>query len=168
MSEPINRLTARQRKPAGRHSEYDDLVATEICYRISNGESLASICRDERMPAASTVYLWLLQQKQFADSYARAREEQADTLADEIHSIADEPPKEVVDDKGIVRVDSGWVTWQKNRVDARKWVAAKLKPKKYGERQILAGDAENPVEVKHDLAIFDSILTNLELKRQDK
>jgi hypothetical protein len=28
----------------------------------------------------------------FADQYARAREEQADTLADEIQALSDEPP----------------------------------------------------------------------------
>jgi hypothetical protein len=96
------------------------------------------------------------------------REEQADTLADEIQAIADEPPQEIVDDKGISRTDSGWVTWQKNRVDARKWVAAKLKPKKYGERQVLAGDAENPLEVNVESKIFDTLLQNLELTKQAK
>jgi nitrogen fixation-related uncharacterized protein len=120
------------------------------------------------MPVHSTVYLWLLQNKQFSDNYAKAREEQADTLADEIQAIADEEPREVVDDKGIARVDSGWVTWQKNRVDARKWVASKLKPKKYGERQILAGDADSPVTVAADTSIFDAMLKGLELKQQVK
>ena len=123
---------------------------------------------EERMPVHSTIYLWLLQNKQFSDNYARARDEQADTLADEIHALADEPPAEIVDDKGISRVDGGWVTWQKNRVDARKWVAAKLKPKKYGERQVLAGDAENPLEVNVESKIFDTLLQNLELTKQAK
>ena len=123
---------------------------------------------EERMPVHSTIYLWLLQNKQFSDNYTRAREEQADTLADDIQAIADEPPAEIVDDKGISRVDGGWVTWQKNRVDARKWVAAKLKPKKYGERQVLAGDAENPLEVKVESTIFDTLLHNLELTKQAK
>jgi nitrogen fixation-related uncharacterized protein len=123
---------------------------------------------EERMPVHSTIYLWLLQNKQFSDNYTRAREEQADTLADDIQAIADELPAEIVDDKGISRVDGGWVTWQKNRVDARKWVAAKLKPKKYGERQVLAGDAENPLEVKVESTIFDTLLHNLELTKQAK
>jgi nitrogen fixation-related uncharacterized protein len=120
------------------------------------------------MPVHSTIYLWLLQNKQFSDNYTRARDEQADTLADEIHALADEPPAEIVDDKGISRVDGGWVTWQKNRVDARKWVASKLKPKKYGERQVLAGDADNPLEVKVESTIFDTLLSNLELTNQAK
>jgi nitrogen fixation-related uncharacterized protein len=123
---------------------------------------------EERMPVHSTIYLWLLQNKQFSDNYTRARDEQADTLADEIHALADEPPAEIVDDKGISRVDGGWVTWQKNRVDARKWVASKLKPKKYGERQVLAGDADNPLEMTVESKIFDTLLSNLELTKQAK
>lgn len=159
---------AKPRKRAGRKTEYDPAIAAEICTRISCGESLRQICMEDRMPVHSTIYLWLLQNKQFSDNYARAREEQADTLADEIQAIADEPPAEIVDDKGISRTDSGWVTWQKNRVDARKWVAAKLKPKKYGERQVLAGDAENPLEVNVESKIFDTLLQNLELTKQAK
>ncbi len=156
------------KKRAGRKTEYDPAIAAEICTRISCGESLRQICMEERMPVHSTVYLWLLQNKQFSDNYAKAREEQADTLADEIQAIADEPPQEIVDDKGISRTDSGWVTWQKNRIDARKWVAAKLKPKKYGDRQIVAGDAENPLEMKVNTEIFDAVLKNIELTKQSK
>lgn len=156
------------KKRAGRKTEYDPAIAAEICTRISCGESLRQICMEERMPVHSTVYLWLLQNKQFSDNYAKAREEQADTLADEIQAIADERPQEIVDDKGISRTDSGWVTWQKNRIDARKWVAAKLKPKKYGDRQIVAGDAENPLEMKVNTEIFDAVLKNIELTKQSK
>jgi len=158
----------KPKKRAGRKTEYDPAIAAEICTRISCGESLRQICMEDRMPVHSTVYLWLLQNKQFSDNYAKAREEQADTLADEIQAIADEPPAEIVDDKGISRTDSGWVTWQKNRIDARKWVASKLKPKKYGDRQILAGDAESPIEVKTNTEIFDALLQNLELVQQTK
>ena len=158
----------KPKKRAGRKTEYDPAIAAEICTRISCGESLRQICMEERMPVHSTVYLWLLQNKQFSDNYAKAREEQADTLADEIQAIADEPPAEIVDDKGVSRTDSGWVTWQKNRIDARKWVASKLKPKKYGDRQILAGDAESPIEVKSNTEIFDALLQNLELVQQTK
>jgi hypothetical protein len=41
------------------------------------------------------------------------------------------------------------VSWQRNRVDTRKWVASKLKPKKFGDRTTLAGDAEAPVVVQN-------------------
>ena len=103
----------------GRPSIYNAELAASILIRISNGESLRSIVKDEGMPTQSSVYLWLLQKPGFSEQYTRAREEQADTLADEILAIADETPDSVTDEKGISRTDSGWVTWQRNRVDAR-------------------------------------------------
>jgi hypothetical protein len=108
----------------------------------------------------------LLKKPDFADNYTRAREEQADTLADEILAIADEAPSEVVDEKGVSRTDSGWVSWQRNRVDARKWVASKLKPKKYGEALKVGGDKDNPLAVTVGTEVFDSVLENLALQKQ--
>jgi len=107
----------------------------------------------------------------FAEQYDRAREEQADTLADQIIAIADENPvvTELKDREGNVidiKIDSGYVAYQKQRIDARKWTAMKLKPKKYGERMQVAGDSENPFEAKVDLGIFETILKAVELKRQ--
>jgi hypothetical protein len=118
------------------------------------------------MPTQSSVYLWLLQKPDFSEQYTRAREEQADTLADEILAIADEAPSEVVDEKGVSRTDSGWVSWQRNRVDARKWVASKLKPKKYGEALKVGGDKDNPLAVTVGTEVFDSVLENLALQKQ--
>lgn len=153
-------------KKIGRPSSYSKDRAAEICSRLVNGESLKSICRDPLMPDIKTVYLWMGQNEEFLYQYAQAREDQADTLADEIQDIADTAPTQVVDDKGVARIDSGYVNWMRLRIDSRKWVASKLKPKKYGDRQILAGDADSPVEVNHNGAIFDGILTHMQLKRQ--
>jgi hypothetical protein len=151
----------------GRPTMYSLEIALEICDRIADGESLVSICRDERMPKKTAVYEWLLRHKEFAEIYARAREDQADTLADEIHAISDELPKQIVDDKGKTRFDSAYVQWQKNRVDARKWVAAKLKPKKYSDRIAHVGDNDAD-SIQVDVNIFDEMLKNLEMKRQLK
>jgi len=156
-------------KKMGRPTKYCTEIAAQLLTRITEGESLRQITRDPDMPGHSTVYEWLLAKPDFADNYARARDEQADTLADEIIAIADEPPAEVTDDKGTSRTDNGWVTWQKNRVDARKWVASKLKPKKYGDRQIVAGDKENPLHIENNVdEKFAAMITNLQLKLQSK
>lgn len=44
--------------------------------------------------------------------------------------------------------DSTAVARNRLRMDARKWVASKLKPKKYGDKLALAGDDESPLVVK--------------------
>lgn len=87
------------------------------------------------MPTKTTVYRWLASNPTFRDLYARAKEEQAESLADEIVSIADDE----TDDPQSRRV----------RVDARKWVAARLLPRKYGDRIEQAGS----VEVVHRIHI---------------
>jgi hypothetical protein len=151
----------------GRPTLYSLEIALEICDRIADGESLVKICSDPKMPKKTAVYEWLLRHKEFAEIYARAREDQADTLADEIHAISDELPQQIVDDKGKTRYDSAYVQWQKNRVDASKWVAAKLKPKKYSDRIAHVGDNESDA-ININVNIFDEMIKNLELKRQAK
>lgn len=161
-----------KQKDMGRPTKYSDNVADEICERIVKGESLYSITSDAHMPSVATVYRWLQKHEDFRELYTRAREDQADTLADQIIAIADENPETVpiYDKDGNLieyRVDSALIAYQKNRIEARKWTAAKLKPMKYGEKQILAGDKDNPVAVK-DVTLFDELVKNLELTRQKK
>lgn len=121
--------------PAGRPSEYSHEVAAVICGRLADGEPLTKICKDEAMPSTPTVYKWMMQRPEFASAYARAREEQADTLADEIVAISDDSRNDTqVDDDGNRIVNHDHINRAKLRVDARKWVAAKLKPKKWGDR----------------------------------
>lgn len=161
-----------KQKDIGRPTKYSEDLADEICIRIVRGESLESITRDSYMPHVATVYRWLQKHEEFCEMYTRAREDQADTLADQIIAIADENPETIpVYDKDgnllEVKVDSALIAFQKNRIEARKWTAAKLKPMKYGEKQILAGDKDNPVAVK-DVTLFDELVKNLELTRQKK
>lgn len=155
-------------KKMGRPTKYSLELAATILTRIAEGESLRQITMEQGMPCHASVYLWLLQYPEFSENYAKARNDQAETLADEIIAIADEPPAEVTDDKGVSRTDSGWVSWQRNRVEARKWVAAKLKPTKYGDVLKLQGDKDNPLEVKANIEIFGDILTNMQASRQVK
>ena len=56
-------------------------------------------------------------------SWRRAREERSDVLAREILEIADAP---CADQVAVQRA--------RNRIDTRKWLAAKLAPRKYGDR----------------------------------
>lgn len=114
-----------------RPSIYSDAIADTILSRLADGEPLTRICKDDGLPGLTTVYRWLESDESFRNKYARAREEQADTLADEIVRIADEAPPP---DGETGKIDSAWVAWQRNRVEARKWTASKLKPKKYGDK----------------------------------
>lgn len=122
----------------GRPSEFNQEIASGICERIADGESLRSICASDDMPAKSTVFKWLTQQKGFADQYAHAREAQADTLFDEMLDIADDARNDWMESNG--KDDAGWeangehIQRSKLRLEARKWMAGKLRPKKYGDK----------------------------------
>src|SRR5690606_8467561 len=103
----------------------------------AEGKSLRSICKEPDMPAASTVFLWLTQHEDFSEQYARAREAQADALFDEILEIADDTSQDFIakgnpDGSETQVVDHEHIQRSRLRVDARKWMAGKLRPKKYG------------------------------------
>lgn len=120
---------------AGRPTDYNQKVADAICERLCVGESLRSICKDATMPHIATVFRWLAKDVLFSEQYTRAREEQAEALADEIVQIADDGLNDTyVDENGNKRTDQDVIARSRLRVEARKWVASKLKPKKYGEK----------------------------------
>lgn len=117
---------------------YTEETALRICERLANGESLKAICEDEKMPSQSTVFKWLSEQSAFSERYAHARDAQADALFDDILSIADDGRND-----WMQRNFGEETRWVENgeairrsqlRIDARKWMASKLKPKKYGDR----------------------------------
>lgn len=123
----------------------------ELCSHVTEGGHLAEFAK-ARSINYTTVLQWLKQVPERAEMYARAREERADKLADEIVAISDEiEVQNVIGDDGEVvevKMDATAVARNRLRVDARKWVAAKLKPRTYGDRTTLAGDPEAPVETK--------------------
>jgi hypothetical protein len=104
------------------------------------------------MPDKATVFRWLVNDQVFCDKYARARELQAETQFDELIDIVDQPPElsHITNNKGElveVKFDSSYVAWMKLRVDTRKWTAARMAPKKYGEQKT--------VEETNDLTVID-------------
>jgi hypothetical protein len=149
----------------GRPSIYSDQLVETICLRIAEGESLNKICKDEKMPDKATVFRWLVSDQIFCDKYARARELQAETQFDELIDIVDQPPElSYVKDKDgndvEVKFDSSYVAWMKLRVDTRKWTAARMAPKKYGEHK--------QVEQQDDPSVIDvevKKMMNVALKR---
>lgn len=124
--------------PAGRPSDYTQELAYIICEEIMQGKSLRAICKREDMPALSTICRWLSNNKDFQEQYTRAREIQAELLADEIIEISDDGSKDEVEHpmvEGATMTNYENIQRSKLKVDSRKWVASKLLPKKYGDKQ---------------------------------
>ena len=142
--------------PIGRPLSYTKDIGDEICQRLSLTESLRRICRDDHMPDRVTVYRWLWSSdpvtEEFRNNYARARDIQADDFIDEVNDIADDGSNDWMEVRD--KVDGSLLGWKVNgeaiqrsrlRIDTRKWVAGKQRPKKYGDRTIIGGDPDNPL-----------------------
>lgn len=123
----------------GRPSGYTQEIADVICERLANGESLRRICRDDDMPEMRTVMRWLNAREEFCQQYARARELQAECIFDEMAEIADDGTNDWMasnapDCEGY-KLNGEHVSRSKLRIDARKWMLAKMAPRKYGDKQ---------------------------------
>lgn len=134
-------------------TEFSQELFDEICDRLANGESLRTICQDDDMPNKGSVFRWLAGDKKLSDQYARAREEQADFIFDEVLEIADDARNDWMERRG--EEDAGWVANGEHiqrsrlRIDARKWMAGKLRPKVYGDKLELEAKNFN-VTIKGD------------------
>ena len=109
----------------GRPSDYTLELVAQICVHVVDGKSLRAIAALDDMPALRTIMDWLERHAEFAQRYARAKEAQADLMAEDIIDLSDEAMNALTSEQAQA---------YRLRVDARKWVAAKLKPKKYGDR----------------------------------
>lgn len=123
----------------GRPSGYTQEIADVICERLANGESLRRICRDDDMPEMRTVMRWLNAREEFCQQYVRARELQAECIFDEMAEIADDGTNDWMasnapDCEGY-KLNGEHVQRSKLRIDARKWMLAKMAPRKYGDKQ---------------------------------
>lgn len=119
-----------------RPSDYTQELADEICSQLSDGKSLRAVCRQDLMPSATTIFSWMRLHPTFLEQYARAKESSADAMADDILDIADDKDEDAQS--------------RRVRIDARKWIASKLKPKKYGDKidTTISGPDGGPVQVE--------------------
>ena len=122
---------------------------------MAEGESLREICADLKdfgCPAASTFCGRVLDDKNFAERYARARQLQCSAWGDRIVSEALKcriGEKTRVDAEGGVEVTTGdCVERSRLAVDALKWTLAKLHPKQYGDKLAVGGaDDLGPIQL---------------------
>ena len=123
----------------GRPEIYSEKLALEFLTRVATTSfSIRTICQEKGMPSVLTIYRWLNNNETFSKQYARAKEDQADYLAEEMLDIADDGSNDYMTVKmggKDARVEDKELTNRSRlRVDTRKWIASKLKPKKYADR----------------------------------
>lgn len=121
---------------AGRPTNYTPEMVDRICNELMAGKSLIKICEAEDMPHRVTVINWLGMYQDFATRYSKARESQADYMDDLILDTANASDPESAPADRV-------------KIDAYKWRAARLQPKKYGDRvhKELSGPDGNPIKL---------------------
>jgi hypothetical protein len=124
------------------------------------GFSLRKSLKMSKMSSA-TFFNWLEKDENKQKLYAHACAQRADAIAEEIIDIADDnrgDTKIIFDRNGnaIETEDKEWTGRAKLKIDARKWIASKLNPKKYGDKVEVSGDADNPLKVVHNIVALGS------------
>ena len=119
-------------------------VLDEIFDRIAAGEPLITILRDEKKPHLPTVplfYRWLEADELLVKRYIRAKEHQAETIAQEMVHIANTPQqgkktvtKDTKDGVMVEVTEGDMIEHRRLQIEARRWLAGKLAPKKYGDK----------------------------------
>jgi hypothetical protein len=149
--------------------EEDNPVWEEVVSRMATGKSLSSVLREPDMPPWATFNRMLRSNEQLRVAYDKAVQDRADKLADEIIELSD-----AVMPEGLRGPEaSAWVQQKRLQVDARKWVASKLKPRTYGDRidvsvvdqRISVIDAINEAQARVE---YDrSNVTDIEVKSEN-
>jgi hypothetical protein len=132
----------------GRPTIYTEALAEQICNELCTGRTLRDVCRDDGMPAESTVRLWAQSDRDgFGARYRSARELGYHTMADEILEIADDTRNDLVarrraNGEGEPMLDHEHVSRAKLRIEVRRWLLSKALPKIYGDRLDLKASHE--------------------------
>lgn len=137
------------RPPKANKKEIQDAVCHLISTTsLSIRKILAELTKNgvDDVPSLSTVLDWLYYDKEFSEQYARAKEKQCEVMAEEIIEISDNDSLDAgftEDGKQFVNHEN--INRSRLRVDSRKWVLSKLKPKKYGDK--LAVDTPTELQI---------------------
>lgn len=119
-------------KQTGRPSDYLVEVADDICSLLASGESLNSICKKTGFPNRSTVYRWLREHDEFRNNYARASDDRAESIFEEMLDIADG-----------VEEETASIAKARLQIDARKWILSRMNPKKFSDKQSIEHTGPN-------------------------
>jgi hypothetical protein len=86
------------------------------------------------MPAISTVFRWIREDDEFQKQYMRACEERTEAMAEYVLDISDDGRNDWMESRGGYIVNKEATERSKLRIETRKWLMAKMKPKKYGDK----------------------------------
>lgn len=110
-----------------------DEIFERILMRVAGGQAIRNVIKNKDVYSIELFYK-ALNDKSKAKQYARACEERAEVIFEDIIDIADNQEKDVIviDEKEVV--NHNVINRSRLRIDARKWMLSKMNPKKYGDK----------------------------------
>ena len=118
----------------GKPTIYTKELSETICELVATtNKSMATICNEVGISYRTHLY-WLRDNEEYLRNYTRAKEDQADLLAEQILEISDDKAGDLLSGEFGEVGNTANIQRARLQVDSRKWIAAKLKPKKYGDK----------------------------------
>ncbi|HLX54645.1 MAG TPA: hypothetical protein VKR58_11920 [Aquella sp.] len=146
------------------HVDYSREIAEDIALKVStSNKGIRQLCKENpHWQVASTIFLWRIRIPEFAELYKIAKCNQVELLIDEILDIADDTLHDTrVNLSGKELANSEWINRSKLRVDTRKWIAGKLAPRLYGEKQEVKQESTINLEVNEVKDYIESRKQNI-------
>lgn len=146
----------------GRPTKYTPEMVKIICERVATHDcGLGRLCEMyDDMPTKVNINIWRRKHPEFRILYAQAKMEQMEFLTEDILEIADNGTNDWMEYQDKQNECIGWrvngehIQRSRVRIDTRKWLAARLVPKIYGDFVgAETGNAihEDAVKRKHEL-----------------
>lgn len=120
---------------------FSQAIADEICEKVAtSSKSLKALCKENpHWPNRPSIYRWMRDYKGFSEKFYEAKVFQINSLVDDILDIADDATNDDID-SNVFRA--------RVRIDTRKWIAAKLAPRLYGNKvQIESNNLKEDPEI---------------------
>lgn len=132
-------IAMQAQKKLGRHTTYTKALGKTICERVSNGETLKSVCKDLNIPF-HLVFRWTERDKIFGDAYRVSRQDMAVSLVEDM-----------ID--GLKGLENDKALAARVQADVIKWVASKFNPQEFSDIKRIELKGEINHHHTHDLAI---------------
>jgi len=133
----------KTKKTSVKKKDYNKLFNSVLIDISENGNSARSALKGKM---SNQKFYELLEEEVNAKRYARACEIRAEVMANEMLEIADNFEHDVIKTDGIEVVDHAVINRDRLRVDSRKWLLAKLHPKKYGDKIDVGVEEKQTIE----------------------
>jgi hypothetical protein len=148
---------------------YSEKLAYEICERVSGGEFLVNITREEHMPTIRGATQWLRDHHDFQSLYRQSIESRLDIFEDEVVTIPDDASKDyklvVKRGKEVKVFDPEAIARSKLRVDVRFRHLKAYRPAKWGEVSTLNVKQTDPNDIENmSLPHLEARIADLEVK----